>query len=364
MFKASDKESTYECKLDTADWARCTSPFTASGLAIGNHTFTVRATGSTGKVEAAPPSLSWRIKAPTVTKPITANMTAGTITLGALSPEPLALPGGQLSIAGTVGDDGTWLVPSSGIILPAIVQDVDVSGIQARVKVIFSATGGAAGTITPGGGPASLAFKAQIKAEATLPGGDGIYGTGDDLPLLGPTSQCFLTPLDLSFEGTYDRTAGTLSLLASNIYLPKTSPGCGALGGTLDSALGLPLSTGVNMNINLAVQNGVTVGVVGRSVKASQLSVPVSCGKFGPVCAGVIEVLGKVRSHGKLKTVVLSSQAYRVAAGKKASVRVRFSSAVRRQIARAGSKGMVVSVRVKAKGARKAAAVRSVRIHR
>jgi hypothetical protein len=62
---------TYECSLDGASFSTCTSPKSYSGLAVGSHTFQVRAKRSTGEV-SSPASYTWVIDrtpppAPTIT---------------------------------------------------------------------------------------------------------------------------------------------------------------------------------------------------------------------------------------------------------------------------------------------------------
>jgi Ca2+-binding RTX toxin-like protein len=51
----------FECRLDAGAFAPCTSGARYTGLALGTHTFQVRATDKVGNVEAAPASYSWRI---------------------------------------------------------------------------------------------------------------------------------------------------------------------------------------------------------------------------------------------------------------------------------------------------------------
>jgi len=51
----------YECRVDAGAFAPCTSGARYTGLALGTHTFQVRATDKVGNVEAAAASYSWRI---------------------------------------------------------------------------------------------------------------------------------------------------------------------------------------------------------------------------------------------------------------------------------------------------------------
>ncbi|RIK43250.1 MAG: hypothetical protein DCC58_09835, partial [Chloroflexi bacterium] len=61
-FSGSDASSlTFECKLDSAAFAPCSSSAQYSGLSAGAHTFQVRATDAAGNVDATPASFSWTI---------------------------------------------------------------------------------------------------------------------------------------------------------------------------------------------------------------------------------------------------------------------------------------------------------------
>jgi hypothetical protein len=60
-FSSSESGSTFQCHLDTAAFAACTSPASYSGLAPGTHTFAVRATDAAGNVDPTPASETWTI---------------------------------------------------------------------------------------------------------------------------------------------------------------------------------------------------------------------------------------------------------------------------------------------------------------
>ena len=65
-FSSNTKGATFQCKLDTASYAGCSSPKSYSGLAEGSHTFSVKAVASgtvgpaataTWKVDTTPPAV-------------------------------------------------------------------------------------------------------------------------------------------------------------------------------------------------------------------------------------------------------------------------------------------------------------------
>ncbi len=69
-FSSSESGSDFACKLDSGSWGACDSPNSYSNLAIGKHTFSVRATDSAGNTDASPAARSWTV-ASTPTPPDT-----------------------------------------------------------------------------------------------------------------------------------------------------------------------------------------------------------------------------------------------------------------------------------------------------
>jgi hypothetical protein len=68
-FSSTEANSTFECSLDNARFATCSSPQSYSDLADGSHTFAVRATDAAGNFDFTPVRHTWTVEtgAPTVT---------------------------------------------------------------------------------------------------------------------------------------------------------------------------------------------------------------------------------------------------------------------------------------------------------
>lgn len=62
-FSSNEAGVTFECSLDGAPFASCTSPLSLTGLLDGAHTFTVRAIDAAGNVDSTPATASWTVDA-------------------------------------------------------------------------------------------------------------------------------------------------------------------------------------------------------------------------------------------------------------------------------------------------------------
>ncbi len=76
-FTSSESGSTFECKLDAAAYAACTSPRSYSGLGAGSHTFSVRAKDAAGNTDATPATKTWTINGTSDTTAPDTAITAG-----------------------------------------------------------------------------------------------------------------------------------------------------------------------------------------------------------------------------------------------------------------------------------------------
>jgi len=63
-FSSDQPGSTFSCKLDDHRWRGCRSPYKTPTLALGVHTFQVKATGPAGQPDATPAKRSFRVIAP------------------------------------------------------------------------------------------------------------------------------------------------------------------------------------------------------------------------------------------------------------------------------------------------------------
>lgn len=68
IYFIADKPATFECSVDEGDFSACSSPATIGPLALGPHSFAVRAIGSNGETETSPPMRRWTVE-PGLTAP-------------------------------------------------------------------------------------------------------------------------------------------------------------------------------------------------------------------------------------------------------------------------------------------------------
>jgi hypothetical protein len=117
-FASSESGSTFECKLDTGAFAACSSPKAYTSLAVGPHTFSVRAKDAAGNTDDSPATTAWTI---TEGSPGPGDTTAPqtTITSGPSGPTNDATPTFAFSADESGAtfacniDDGAWSACSS-----------------------------------------------------------------------------------------------------------------------------------------------------------------------------------------------------------------------------------------------------------
>jgi hypothetical protein len=75
-FSGSETGATFDCSLDGAAYAGCSSPKAYTGLAAGPHEFRVRARDAGGNVDTTPATHSWTVQALSCGQPVTAGANA------------------------------------------------------------------------------------------------------------------------------------------------------------------------------------------------------------------------------------------------------------------------------------------------
>ncbi len=110
-FTSPDLGATFECSLDGAAWAPCTSPQSLTSLGDGQHTFQVRAKDAAANTDPSPASRTFTVDTTAPQTTITAGPAAGsTITTSSTSFEFSGEAGGSFECN---LDDGGWATCSS-----------------------------------------------------------------------------------------------------------------------------------------------------------------------------------------------------------------------------------------------------------
>ena len=112
---SSEPSATFECRLNAAAFASCTSPTTYSALTNASHTFTVRAQDAAGNTDATPASRTWTIDTagPSIETPSRLVAEASSAAGAAVSFAISASEGGE-----AVLPDGIGCSPASGSVFP------------------------------------------------------------------------------------------------------------------------------------------------------------------------------------------------------------------------------------------------------
>jgi hypothetical protein len=122
FFSSTEAGSTFECKLDSASWAGCSSPKSLSGLALGPHVFSVRAKDAAGNVDPTPAGRNWKVEAegPPLEPPPPACTTTVSTLAAALTAVSGAAGGAVVCLAdGSYGEANLSASPAGRVTLRA-----------------------------------------------------------------------------------------------------------------------------------------------------------------------------------------------------------------------------------------------------
>jgi DNA-binding beta-propeller fold protein YncE len=209
---SSEPSSSFKCKVDSAPFAACGSPKTASHLTDGPHTFSVRATDRVGNTDPSPASSTFTVRTASVSVQGTALVVAAAPgakdNLEISRPSALVVrvtdaPSGAYTGSGvnagagcTRSGDYTVNCQASGITptLPARVTSADQSDKVVNSTDLPSSLYGGAGSDTLEGGSDGDILKG---------------GTGADV-MRGMNGNDLLRAHDLASDATIDCDGGTV----------------------------------------------------------------------------------------------------------------------------------------------------------
>ncbi|WP_353813773.1 PxKF domain-containing protein [Agromyces sp. SYSU T00266] len=173
-----DLDLDFFCSIDGAEPVACTSPATYTGLADGQHTFTVYASDRSGNNDTSPAEHSWSIDtiAPTLAPSVASPLALGDV----VTVDPGATDSGS-GVADASCNDGNPLDTSSAGTFTIECSATDVAGNQATESVDYRVAFGFGGF----GAPLDAGAVNVVKAGRTVPlvftAVAGVDGTPADL---------------------------------------------------------------------------------------------------------------------------------------------------------------------------------------
>jgi hypothetical protein len=210
---------TYECSFDGAVFLACTSPKSYSGLAVGNHTFAVRAKDAAGNVDQSPASSSWTVTA--VTPP--ADSTAPTTSISSAPSGSTTATTASFAFAGaddtTAAGSLTFECKLDAGAYAACTSPRSYNSVAVGSHTFSVRAKDAAGNVDPSPATASWTVTAPPPADTTAP---------DTTIASKPANPTTETAASFTFSGTDDTTAaGALTFQCSvdgAVYATCSSP--------------------------------------------------------------------------------------------------------------------------------------------
>ena len=176
-FASSEAGSSFECSLDGGAWVPCSSPLTYDSLAVGTHTFEVRAADGAGDVDPTPASATFSVEAETLSP----NPPAGSSPpLSPASPNPAP---SQTEVTLTLLRAGATRALLRASVSPCAGREGGAIELLRADRVIFH------GHLSP---TCHAAFRvraaARVRFRALVPA-LGAYPAGASAPIRVPTAQ-------------------------------------------------------------------------------------------------------------------------------------------------------------------------------
>ncbi|MGZ4308066.1 MAG: Ig-like domain-containing protein [Gaiellaceae bacterium] len=301
-FSASEP-SSYECRIDSAAFTACSSPWTSAPLADGQHTFEVRATDGVGHTDATPAIRQFTLD----TVPPGAQIDSGPSGLTG-DPTPTftfsSEPGASFQCR---VDSGAFAGCSSPYTTSALADGAHTF----QVRAIDTA------------GNVGAAVSRSFTIDATAP---------DTTILSGPTGTITATTATFTFSASEPATFqcrldGAAFAACTS---PYTTPALAVAGHTFDvraiDAAGNVDPTPASRAFAVAAAH-TSVAIVSRTVTVTKkhvAKITLRCGAAN--CRGTLTLSVTVRSNGRTSKLQIGSKAFSIAAGRKATVAVKLTT--------------------------------------
>ncbi|MBC7976271.1 MAG: tandem-95 repeat protein, partial [Myxococcales bacterium] len=205
--------ATFQCSIDGGPFVACTGPLTTGPLALGNHTFAVRAIDPAGNIDPTPATYSWRVN----DTPVAVNDTATT-------PEDT-----QVTIPVLANDSGLGDTPIA--VVPSTPAHGTVT-VTAGNRVLYTPAPGYNGpdtftyTVTDADGQTATAtvtidVGAVNDAPIAVPDTAAASGAPIDIPVLANDSDPDGDPLTISSVTTPSSGTVTINPDGTLHYTPE-----------------------------------------------------------------------------------------------------------------------------------------------
>jgi outer membrane protein OmpA-like peptidoglycan-associated protein len=242
-FTSSEAGSTFECSLDGAPFAPCPRNLTVGPLALGTHTFQVRAKDATGNLDPTPASYTWRVNA----TPVAVNDTAMTmedtpVTISVLANDT-GLGDTPILLSATKPPHGTVTVNASNQIV--YTPDPDYNGPDTFTYTITDKDGQTS--------TATVNVTVTPVNDTPVAVDDGVTATEDTpatIPVLANDTGLGDTPISVT---TTKPAHGTATVNGSNqiVYTPDPNyNGSDAFTYTITDADGQTSTATVNVEVD------------------------------------------------------------------------------------------------------------------